>query len=105
MVIGKPAKPRYGFQIHVFRLKELFFTKKKNFKKMAHEHNIIFCKKNFFFFSIKNRSILGLRQKYFFLPRVVLVMVISKPAKPCYDVQINVFRLKELFFTKKKFFF
>jgi hypothetical protein len=28
----------------------------------------------FFFFSIKNRSILGLRQKYFFLTKVVIVV-------------------------------
>jgi hypothetical protein len=30
IVIGKSAKPLNGIQIHVFRLKELFFTKNKN---------------------------------------------------------------------------
>jgi hypothetical protein len=46
MVIGKPAKPRYGIQIHVFMLKELFFTKKKIFQKW---HERFFSIKKFFF--------------------------------------------------------
>jgi hypothetical protein len=33
---------------------------------MAYAPWRIFSKKNFFFFFIKNRSILGLRQEYFF---------------------------------------
>jgi hypothetical protein len=34
LVIGKPAKPRYSIQINVFKLKELFFTKRIIFKKL-----------------------------------------------------------------------
>jgi hypothetical protein len=46
MVIGKPAKSSYVIEIHVFMLKELFYTKKNFFQNWR----FILVKQFFLFF-------------------------------------------------------
>jgi hypothetical protein len=84
-----------------FRLKK---NKKKKFLDMKLLLHLIFVK-IFFFFPIKNRLIIELRQKYFFFPWVVNFIVIFQSAKPRNKVIIHFFSHKEWIFFKIKIFF